>query len=109
MPEKYDLELLNQVVGKPIPEWEMPGGEDNDEDVEPVACKASGEAEEEEKERKSIRRRRLTKDDVEKFGPTPGCLGCMPARANLPQQSHDETCRTRMEEKRRETKHMLNQ
>ena len=43
------------------------------------------------------------KADVNKFGPTPGCIGCRNSIAGLPSHNHDERCRKRMEEKLRES------
>ena len=43
------------------------------------------------------RRIYITKDDVEKMGPTPGCRGCISITRGGPPRNHNEDCRTRME------------
>lgn len=98
--DKYDLELLNRVVGKPIPEWKEIDEKDNEHD-EPITCEPADQADEEPdkgKEPKQVRRWRIKQADIDKYGPTPGCIGCRAMKAGLPQQGHDEKCRKRMEE-----------
>ena len=45
------------------------------------------------------RRWKITKEDIEKYGPTPGCLGCRTLKAGLTRQTHNENCRKRIEDK----------
>ena len=44
-----------------------------------------------------MRRWRISKKDVDKYGPTPECNGCRTVKAGLPQHNHSEACRARME------------
>ena len=46
---------------------------------------------------KTGRRMYITKEDVNKMGPTPGCTGCVAAMNGWAPKNHTEACRTRME------------
>ena len=43
------------------------------------------------------RRLYILREDVKRFDPTPGCLGCRCAMSGRPPQNHTPTCRERME------------
>ena len=96
--EKYDLDFLNKVVGKPLADVEEDHeeGSDVDKDV-PIACQPK---ENEEGSREEIhetkRRWKITKEDINKYGITPGCLGCRTMKAGLPRQNHNENCRNKI-------------
>ena len=49
------------------------------------------------------RRMYIRKRDIEKYGETPGCLGCRCVALNKPLQSHTAACRERIEGLLRET------
>ena len=44
------------------------------------------------------RKPKIEKRDVDKFGLTPGCPGCVAASRGAPGRNHTESCRKRMEE-----------
>ena len=97
--EKYDLDLLNKVVGRPIIDAEE---EDSEEDADVdtslrVDCPREVDVAISENLHEVKRRRKVTKEDIDKYGPTPGCLGCRTLKAGLPRQSHNENCRNRVE------------
>ena len=46
-----------------------------------------------------VRRTPITHREVEKYGPTPGCVGCeAKSRGEVTRRGHSEKCRRRMEE-----------
>ena len=49
------------------------------------------------------RRWKITKEDIEAYGTTPGCLGCRTMKAGLPRQNHSENCRKRIEDEIKKT------
>ena len=100
--EKYDLDLLNKVVGKPIADLEHDAQEDSEVDKDAsVECQVK-ESESEERFQEEMyetkRRWKITKEDIDKHGIAPGCLGCRTIKAGLPRQNHNENCRKRIEE-----------
>ena len=52
-----------------------------------------------------IPRERITKQDINKFGATIGCLGCNAIRDNRRALAHSDRCRMRIEERLRTTPH----
>ena len=68
--DKYDLDMLNKVIGKPLVDSEEDQEEDSDVDLSArVACK-SKENEEGHNEDPHVKRRwKTTKEDIENMGP----------------------------------------
>jgi hypothetical protein len=58
--------------------------------------KDKAEAVQGEEKEVQIRRLRINKKDVEKFGMTPGCDGCRAANRGAPARNHNEECRKRI-------------
>ncbi len=52
---------------------------------------------------KEMRRARITKKDIEKYGFTPRCEGCRAIISNGPHQSHSEDCRKNIEDRMKMT------
>ena len=52
-----------------------------------------------------VQRERITKQDINEFGATIGCLGCTAIRDNQRAQAHSDRCRMRIEERLRTTPH----
>ena len=52
-----------------------------------------------------VQRERITKQDINEFGATIGCLGCNAIRDNNRAQAHSDRCRMRIEARRRITPH----
>ena len=76
--ERYDREFLTRVKGMP---WEEGAIQDNEDTEIPTVetPKAQEETRPEEQEEHSVKQKRrwkITKNDIEAFGPTKGCLGC---------------------------------
>ena len=70
---------------------------DADKDV-PIKCQPKeGEEESKAETHETKRRWKITKEDIETYGATPGCLGCRTMKAGLTRQNHNETCRNRIE------------
>ena len=93
--EKYDLDLLNKVVGKPLADIEEDHEENSDVDQNArVECQVK-ESEEGSKDEvyEAKRRWKITKEDINTYGTTPGCLGCRTMKAGLPRPNHSEGCR----------------
>ena len=83
--DKYDLDMLNKVIGKPLVDSEEDQEEDSDVDLSArVECKSKENEEGHNVEAHVKRRWKITKEDIEKYGPTPGCLGCRTSKAGLP-------------------------
>ena len=102
---KYDLELLSKVVGRPLVDVE----EDHESDSEVdkgtlVECQVKEREEGHQEEVQELKRRwKITKEDIETYGITPGCLGCRTIKAGLPRQNHSERCRQRIEDEIKNT------
>ena len=103
--EKYDLDLLNKVVGRPLVDVEEDHESDTDVDKgAPLECQVKEGEEDHHEEVQEIKRRwKITKEDIETHGTTPGCLGCRTIKAGLPRQNHSEHCRKRIEDEIKKT------
>lgn len=101
--ERWDMELIGRVRGVP---WDMAAGARSD----PVSAGRSPDElrapppPPEDDEPPAMRRARISKEDIERFGATPNCPGCKAIRWGKRPQAHSEACRARIEEQLRMTK-----
>ena len=98
--ERWNGEFFNKIKGTP---WEPNPGREGDYNIKPriilpeagpVSIPARGRDADENITRRST----IHKQDLIKYGYQQGCLGCKMAREGKPAQSHNETCRKRIEE-----------
>ena len=89
---RWDTEVINSVIGVP---WRMTDGKwtvDRPEvRVDPIPIPPLPF------EGARIQRERITKQDIDKFGPTLGCPGCNAIKDNKRAQAHSDRCRVRIE------------
>ena len=103
--ERWDAEMIRNVKGTP----QQPDPEKKGIRV-PISVRFDvGEAEEvqahpvQEGEEPAARRRGITQVDLDKYGYTPGCPGCLAKqRGEVAKKGHSEACRKRIEDLMRE-------
>ena len=95
--ERWNKEKMKEVQGVP---WEpVPGREGIDIKAQVELPRAEGQPDRiiEPAQKRIIRRRAaITKEDVRRYGMTPGCRGCEAANVGK-RRDHNGTCRKRME------------
>ena len=76
--EKYDLEVLNNVVGRPMPagDKDEEDGREAEDDLVRCETEEQGPTQAAEGEGRPVRRRMITTEGVKKFRATPRCRGC---------------------------------
>jgi len=100
--ERWDRAVLDQVIGVP---WNLePNKEENEEDgterPRAIAGERPGPRQGDEDGVEVVpRRMKITREDLEKYGYTQGCKGCIHSRLRRPARVHTDECRRRIEEK----------
>ena len=95
--KKWDRLFLESCKGAPR---DQEGIADESESVEivPNPDEPSEIPEQLEREDLAVRRLKITKHDLKKFKPTPGCKGCIANQQKRVGIPHDKECRKRLEE-----------
>ena len=98
--ERWSGKNLDYVVGVP---WRMRPGDDREGETLMPNVGDAMDMPEIEMEPPTVqekdfvpRRLGIRAKDIERFGPTAGCKGCMSMLTGMGRQAHDETCRKRM-------------
>ena len=92
---RWDVEFMQKIRGTP---WDPSMGEKVDVAIEenPAAPQEIPEVPPVEVQ---VRRMKVTKEDIRRFGYTPGCPGCTAIAGRKSAQGHNDLCRSRIEGK----------